>query len=85
MVSADTAIIYDPWWNPAIEKQAEDRIYRIGQKSKVTVYRLIAANTIEEKIRELQETKRRLFDDIVEGHDIPHNITMDDIRMLLDN
>ena len=85
LVSADTAIIYDPWWNPAIEKQAEDRIYRIGQKSKVTVYRLIAANTIEEKIRELQETKRRLFDDIVEGHDIPHNITMDDIRMLLDN
>ena len=83
LVSADTAIIYDPWWNPAVEKQAEDRIYRIGQKNKVTVYKLIAADTIEEKVQNLQEIKRKLFDDIIEGHDIPKNITMDDIKMLI--
>lgn len=83
LVSADSVIIYDPWWNPAVEKQAEDRIYRIGQKHKVTVYKLIAANTIEEKIQSLQETKRQLFDDIVEGHDVPQDITMEDIMNLL--
>ena len=83
LVSADTAIIYDPWWNPAVEKQAEDRIYRIGQKNKVTVFKLIAADTIEEKVQVLQETKKKLFDDVIEGHDIPQNITMEDIRGLL--
>lgn len=85
LVSADSAIIYDPWWNPAAEKQAEDRIYRIGQKNKVTVYKLIAANTIEEKIQTLQETKRKLFDDVVEGHDVPQNITIDDIKNLFND
>lgn len=83
LVSADTVIIYDPWWNPAVEKQAEDRIYRIGQKNKVTVFKLIAANTIEEKVQVLQKTKKKLFDDVIEGHDIPQNITMEDIRGLL--
>lgn len=83
LVSADTAIIYDPWWNPAVEKQAEDRIYRIGQKNKVTVFRLIVADTIEEKVQILQETKKKLFDELIEGHDIPRNITMEDIRSLL--
>lgn len=85
LVSADTAIIYDPWWNPAVEKQAEDRIYRIGQKNKVIIYRLIVADTIEEKIQNLQGIKKRLFDKIVEGHEVPHKITMDDIRNLLNN
>ena len=83
LVSADTAIIYDPWWNPAVEKQAEDRIYRICQKNKVTVFRLIVADTIEEKVQILQETKKKLFDELIEGHDIPRNITMEDIRSLL--
>ena len=84
LVSADTAILYDPWWNPATEKQAEDRIYRIGQKNKVTIYRLIVANTIEEKVQELQKKKRMMFDEIMEGSDIPKNITMEDIRNLID-
>lgn len=83
LISADTAILYDPWWNPAVEKQAEDRIYRIGQKKKVTVFKLIAAGTIEEKVQTLQETKKKLFDDVIEGNDIPQNITMKDIRNLL--
>ena len=83
LVSADSAVIYDPWWNPAVEKQAEDRIYRIGQKNKVTIYKLIVANTIEEKIQTLQDKKRKLFDDIVEGHEVPQNITMEDIKNLL--
>lgn len=83
LVSADTAIIYDPWWNPAIEKQAEDRIYRIGQKNKVTIFKLIATNTIEEKVQTLQETKKRLFDEVLQDHDVPHNISMEDIRYLL--
>jgi len=84
LVSADTAIIYDPWWNPAAEKQAEDRIYRIGQKNKVTIYKLIAADTIEEKVLNLQETKKKLFDEVIEGHEMPVSITMEDIRNLLE-
>lgn len=84
LVSADMAIIYDPWWNPAVEKQAEDRIYRIGQKNKVTIFKLIVADTIEEKIQTLQETKKKLFDEVIEGHEVPHNILMEDIRNLLE-
>ena len=83
LVSADTAIIYDPWWNPAVEKQAEDRIYRIGQKNKVTIFKLIAANTIEEKVLELQEIKKKLFDEVIDGHEIPAAITMKDLQQLL--
>lgn len=83
IVTADTAIIYDPWWNPAVEKQAEDRIYRLGQKNKVTVFKLIAADTIEEKVQKLQEIKKRLFDEVIKGHEIPQNLTFEDIRSLL--
>lgn len=83
IVTADTAIIYDPWWNPAVEKQAEDRIYRLGQKNKVTVFKLIAADTIEEKVQKLQEIKKRLFDEVIKGHEVPQNLTFEDIRSLL--
>lgn len=83
LTSADTAIIYDPWWNPAVEKQAEDRIYRIGQKKKVTIYKLIVADSIEEKVQNLQAIKRELFDKIVDGHEMPTNITMKDIYELI--
>ena len=85
LVSADTAIIYDPWWNPAVEKQAQDRIYRIGQKNNVTIYKLIVADTIEEKVQLLQDKKKELFDQVVSGHDIPTNITMDDLEELIRN
>lgn len=57
LTSAQYAIIYDPWWNPAVENQAADRIYRIGQKKNVTIYRLITADSIEEKIEDLKNIK----------------------------
>ncbi len=60
LTGADTVIHFDPWWNPAVEDQASDRAHRIGQKKVVTVYRLVAAGTIEEKILELKEKKREL-------------------------
>ncbi len=60
LVSADTVIHYDPWWNPAVEDQASDRAYRIGQTKSVFVYKLIAADTVEERILELQARKAEL-------------------------
>jgi SNF2 family DNA or RNA helicase len=60
LTAADTVIHFDPWWNPAVEDQASDRAHRIGQKKVVTVYRLVAAGTIEEKILELKEKKKEL-------------------------
>ena len=85
LISADTSIIFDPWWNPAVEKQAEDRIYRIGQKNKVTTFKLIAVDTIEEKVQILQEAKNNLFDEVVEGHANPYNFTMEEMIKLINS
>jgi len=60
LTAADTVIHYDPWWNPAVEDQASDRAHRIGQTRPVFVYKLIAADTVEERIVELQERKAAL-------------------------
>jgi SNF2 family DNA or RNA helicase len=62
LTAADTVIIFDPWWNPAVEEQAIDRAYRIGQNKAVFVYRLMAADTIEEKMDDLKARKRALAD-----------------------
>ena len=59
--TAEYAFLLDPWWNPAVEEQAIDRIHRIGQKKRVFVYRLIAEGTIEERIAQLQSEKHTLF------------------------
>lgn len=67
LTAADTVIHFDPWWNPALESQATDRAYRIGQKNPVFVYKLISEGTIEEKILLLQEKKRALYEGILEG------------------
>ena len=67
LTAADIVIHYDPWWNTAVQNQATDRAHRIGQKNKVLVYRLIAQNTIEEKILNLQQKKARLADQILSG------------------
>lgn len=67
LTAADTVIHFDPWWNPALEAQATDRAYRIGQKNPVFVYKLITSGTIEEKILMLQQKKRALFEGILEG------------------
>lgn len=65
LTGADVVILYDLWWNPAVENQAMDRAHRIGQENSVQVFRLITRNTIEERIFELQQKKKDLFDSIV--------------------
>lgn len=65
--AADYVFLLDPWWNPAVEAQAVDRVHRIGQKSTVFVYRMVTAGTIEERIQSLQASKRDLFDRLVGG------------------
>ena len=83
LISSDTAIIYDPWWNPAVEQQAGDRIYRIGQKKDVTIYKLIVAGTIEEKIQQLQDKKEKMAMQILENQDSIAGITMERLSELL--
>lgn len=83
LVSADTAIIYDPWWNPAIEKQAEDRIYRIGQTRNVMIYRMIVEGTIEEKVQMLQREKSKLYEELLSGHEKPISVTAEIMKELL--
>ncbi|MGG3798737.1 SNF2-related protein [Metabacillus fastidiosus] len=63
---ADTVILYDLWWNPAVEQQAADRAHRMGQKNEVKVIKLISKGTIEEKINELQENKKNLINEIIQ-------------------
>jgi len=65
LTAAEYVFLLDPWWNPATEAQANDRIHRIGQKQHVFAYRLIAKDTVEEKVLQLQETKRELADSIM--------------------
>ncbi|MBS0027291.1 DEAD/DEAH box helicase [Chitinophaga sp. 22321] len=69
LTAADYVIHMDPWWNPAIEEQASDRAHRIGQTRPVTIYRLVAQHTIEEKIIALHNSKRDLADQLLEGSD----------------
>ncbi len=70
LVGADTVIHYDPWWNPAVEEQATDRVYRIGQKNNVHVIKLLTKNTIEEKIFKLQRKKKELSDAIIQSKEV---------------
>ncbi|MBC8040917.1 MAG: DEAD/DEAH box helicase, partial [Opitutaceae bacterium] len=65
--AADYVFLLDPWWNPAVEAQAVDRVHRIGQKSTVFVYRMVTAGTIEERIQALQASKKDLFNKVVGG------------------
>ena len=83
LTSADYVVHLDPWWNPAIEDQASDRAYRIGQERPVTVYRLIAAGTIEEKIIRLHQNKRSLADALLQEADMFAQISADDVIRLL--
>ena len=70
LVGADMVIHYDPWWNVAVQNQATDRAHRIGQTKKVTVYKMVVKNTIEEKIIKLQESKRDLAESIISGDNV---------------
>ncbi|TFB88951.1 helicase [Cryobacterium algoricola] len=84
LTEADYAILLDPWWNPATEAQAVDRMHRIGQTKNVFVYRLVAKNTIEEKVMALKTTKARLFDSVLSADGARGTaLTAADIRELL--
>lgn len=86
LTGADVVIHYDPWWNSSAENQASDRAYRIGQKKNVQIYKLITRNTIEEKIRELQQAKSGLADIVLSGGETSGNImsmTSEEILELL--
>lgn len=83
LTEADHVFIMDPWWNPAAEQQAVDRIHRIGQNKEVHVYRLVAEGTIEEKVMQLKESKAALFDAVVgEGEFASAAVTAEDVREL---
>ena len=76
-------ILFDPWWNPAVENQAIDRTHRIGQTQKVIAYRLLMKDSIEEKIRTLQKQKRSLAEDVLGEEKFAQTLTLDDLRFLL--
>ena len=84
LTAADTVIHFDPWWNPAVEAQATDRAHRIGQKNVVTSYKLIARDTVEEKILNLQRKKRELIDAAIENEEpLMEGLTLDEIESLI--
>lgn len=84
LTGADTVILYDLWWNPAVEEQAAGRAHRIGQQKVVEVWRLIAEGTIEERIDLLQNEKRELFQKVISGNETQiQQLTEEDIRMIL--
>ncbi|MBF8981925.1 SNF2 helicase associated domain-containing protein [Lutibacter sp. B2] len=81
LTGADTVIHFDPWWNPAVEEQATDRAYRIGQKKAVHVMKLITKGTIEEKIFALQEKKRKMIDSVIKpGETLVSKMSEEEIR-----
>ena len=84
LTGADTVILYDLWWNPAVEEQAADRAHRIGQSNEVEVIKLITSGTIEEKINELQTKKRELIGEVIESNEETlAGLTDEDIREIL--
>ncbi|MEZ4956184.1 MAG: DEAD/DEAH box helicase [Saprospiraceae bacterium] len=83
LTAADYVIHLDPWWNPAVEDQASDRAHRIGQLRPVTIYRLVAENTIEEKIVQLHAEKRDLADSLLEGTERSAKMSADDLLALM--
>jgi SNF2 family DNA or RNA helicase len=76
-------ILYDPWWNPAAEAQAIDRTHRIGQTQPVVAYRLLAENTVEEKIRALQREKASLASSVVQEDNLAAILDLDSLRQIL--
>ena len=82
LVSADTVLIYDPWWNPAAELQAADRAHRIGQTRKVNICKLVVRNSIEEKIIALQSRKKAVFDALITDS-APEKLSAAELRAIL--
>jgi SNF2 family DNA or RNA helicase len=86
LTAASYIFLMDPWWNPAVERQAIDRAHRIGQENKLTVYRPIIKESVEEKVLVLQQSKRELFRDLMAEDDDDYfsgKLTMDDFQHLL--
>jgi len=83
LTAADYVIHLDPWWNPAVEDQASDRAHRIGQYQPVTIYRLVAADTIEDRIVELHQRKRDLADSLLSGNEVPASVSAEDLLRLM--
>ncbi|MDR2563537.1 MAG: DEAD/DEAH box helicase [Prevotellaceae bacterium] len=83
LTAADYVIHLDPWWNPAVEDQASDRAHRIGQQRPVTIYRLVAENTIEEKIIQLHNQKRDLAEQLLEGSDMAARLSVNEMIKLI--
>ena len=83
LTSANYVIHMDPWWNPAVEEQATDRAHRIGQTQAVTVYRLVATDTIEEAILDIHERKRDLVHGLLEGKDQIGKLSIQDLISLI--
>lgn len=83
LTAASYVVLFDPWWNPAVENQAIDRTHRIGQTNKVIAYRLLIKNSIEEKIRLLQKKKRALAEDVLGEERFAQSLTLEDLRFLL--
>jgi SNF2 family DNA or RNA helicase len=83
LTAADYVVHMDPWWNPAVEDQASDRAHRIGQTRPVTIYRLVAENTIEQKIIKLHQQKRDLADSLLEGSDMSGSLNAKDMLDLI--
>jgi len=85
LTAADYVVHIDPWWNPAVERQATDRTHRIGQDKPVFVYKFITKDSVEEKILELQDRKRNLVDQLITTEEgFFKSLTADDISVLLE-
>lgn len=83
LTAADTVIHFDPWWNPAIEAQATDRAHRIGQKNVVTSIKLIARDTVEERVLKMQEKKRELLEGALDGEAALASLSAENLRELV--
>jgi SNF2 family DNA or RNA helicase len=83
LTAADNVLHLDPWWNPAVEDQASDRVHRIGQHRPVSVYRLVARGTIEERILALHQDKRALVSDLLDGKDQAGGLSSQELLALL--
>ena len=82
LTAASYVVLFDPWWNPAVEAQAIDRTHRIGQACKVIAYRLLIQDSIEQKIRQLQKSKAALAEDVLGEERFAQSLTLDDLRFL---
>jgi hypothetical protein len=84
LTAASYVVLFDPWWNPAVENQAIDRTHRIGQSSKVIAYRILIKDSVEQKIRGLQQTKTALATDVLGEEALTNNLSLEDFRFLFE-